>query len=68
VAKRKGDFGNECNVLVFEGEKKMTFRIATHEWEDKVKMDLEDIAYNDSADSTLPGSSNSQLQGLSMRS
>jgi hypothetical protein len=67
VAKRKGDVGNECNVLVFESERMRTFRIATHEWEDKVKMGLKDVAYNDSADSTLPGPSNSQLQGFSTR-
>jgi hypothetical protein len=44
-----------------------TFRIATDEWEDKVKIGLEDVAY-DSADSKLPDLSNSQLQGLSTRS
>jgi hypothetical protein len=46
----------------------MAFRIATHAWDDKVKMVLEEIAYTDCADSTLPGPSNSQLQGLSTRS
>jgi hypothetical protein len=46
----------------------MAFRIATHERNDRVKMGLEEIPYYDSADSTLPGPSNSQLQGLSTRS
>jgi hypothetical protein len=58
-AKRKGNVENECNVLVLESERMMIFRIPTHEWDYKVKMGLEDITYNDSADSTLQGHSNS---------
>lgn len=60
--------GNKCKVLVFESEVMMTFRIGTHEWDDKVKMGLEDVTYNDSADSSLQGPTSSQLLGLSTRS
>jgi hypothetical protein len=49
-------------------ERMRTFRILTHECGDKDKMGLENVAYNDSAGSTLPGRSNSQLQGLSTTS
>jgi hypothetical protein len=42
----------------------MTFRIPTHEWDGEVKMGRDGVAYYNSADSTLPGPSSSQLQGL----
>jgi hypothetical protein len=45
---------NEWNVSVFQGERKLTFRIPTHECDDKVKIGPEEVAYNDSAGSALP--------------
>ena len=58
---------NEWNVSVFESERKITFRIPTHECEGKVKMCLEEVAYYDSAGSALSGPSKGHLWSLSTK-